>query len=81
MSFNVSEAMEWVSQYKNIWNEVESQLFEKLATGPIKGEGKYVLGKLKIWQERKKTNFQGQDVPYDMYCNATAGLKIDSVYK
>ena len=23
----------------------------------------------------------GQDVPYDMYCNATAVLKIDSAYK
>ena len=40
MSLNVSEALEWVLQYKNIWNEVESQLFEKLATGPMKGEGK-----------------------------------------
>ena len=81
MSFNVSEEKEWVSQYKKIWNEVESQLFEKMATGPIKGEGKYVYGKLKTWKERIKTNFHGQDVPYDMYCNATAVLKIDSVYK
>ena len=81
MSFNVSEAKEWVSQYKNIWKEVESQLFEKLATGPIKGEGKYVHSKLKMWQNRIKTNFYGQDVPYDMCCNATAVLKIDSVYK
>ena len=40
MSFNVSEANERVSQYKKIWNEIESQLFEKLATEPIKGEGK-----------------------------------------
>ena len=40
MSFSVSEAKEWVSQYKKIWNEIESQLFEKLATEPIKGEGK-----------------------------------------
>ena len=46
MSFNVSKAKEWVSPYKKIWNEVESQLFEKLATEPIKGEGKYVHGKL-----------------------------------
>ena len=45
MSFNVSEEKEWVSQYKKIWNEVESQLFEKLATEPIKG--KYVSGKKK----------------------------------
>ena len=79
MSFNVSEEKEWVSQYKKIWNEVESQLFEKLATEPIKG--KYVYGKLKTWKERIKTNFHGQDVPYDMYSNATAVLKTDSVYK
>ena len=40
MSFNVSEAKEWLSQYKKIWNEFKSQLFEKLVTEPIKGEGK-----------------------------------------
>ena len=51
MSFNVSEAPEWVFQYRNIWNEVESQLFEKLATGLIKGEGKYVHG----WKCGKNT--------------------------
>ena len=47
MSFNVSEEKEWVSQYKKIWNEVESQLFEKMVTEPIKREGRYVNGKLK----------------------------------
>ena len=52
MSFNVSEEKEWVSQYKKIWNEVESQLFEKMATEPIKREGRYVYGKLKMWKER-----------------------------
>ena len=57
MSFNVSEAREWVLQYRNIWNEVESQLFEKLATGPIKGKGKYVHGKLKMWKERVRQMF------------------------
>ena len=66
-------------QYRNIWNEVESQLFEKLATEPIKGM--HVRGKLKTWKESIKTNFHGQDVPYDMYCNTTAVLKIDSIYK
>ena len=29
MSCNVSEEKGWVSQYKKIWNEIESQLFEK----------------------------------------------------
>ena len=81
MSFNIFEAKEWVFQYKNIWNEVESQLFDKLATEPTKGEGKYVHRKLKIWKECIKTNSYGQDVPYDMYCNATTVLKIGSVYK
>ena len=79
MSFNASEEKEWTSQYKKIWNEVESQLFEKLATKPIKG--KYIRGKLETWKENIKTDFHGQDVPYDMYCNATAVLKIDSVNK
>ena len=79
MTFNVSEGKEWVSQYKMIWNEVESQLFEKLAAESIKGNN--VRGKLKIWKKDIKTNFNGQIIPYDMYCNATAVLKIDSVYK
>ena len=47
MSFNVSEEKEWVAQYKKIWNEVESLLYEKMATEPIKREGSYVHGKLK----------------------------------
>ena len=81
MSFNVSEATEWVLQYRNIWNEVESQLFEKLITEPIKGDGKYMHGKLKTWKDCIKTNFNGKDAPYDMYCKATAVLKIDSVHK
>ena len=75
--FNVSVEKEWTSQYKMIWNEVESQLFEKLATEPIKS--KYVRDKLKTWKESIKTNFNGEDVPYNTYCNATAMLKIDSV--
>ena len=48
-------------------------------TEPIKGNN--VRSKLKTWEKGIKTNFHGQIVPYDMYCNATAVLKIDSVYK
>ena len=81
MSFNVSQEKEWVSQYKKIFNEVESKLFENVGTGPAKGEDKYIDGNLKMWKERKKTNFHGQDVPYDMYYHPTAVLNIDSVYK
>ena len=50
MSFTVSGEKEWVSQYKKIWNEVKSQLFEKLVTEPVKG--KYIRGKLKTWKEK-----------------------------
>ena len=52
-----------------------------MVTEPIKREGRYVNGKLKMWKERIKTDFHGQDVPYSIYYNATAVLKIDSVYK
>ena len=57
MSFNVSEEEAWMSQYKKIWEEVESQLFEKLAAEPIKGNN--VRGKLKTWKKDIKTNFHG----------------------
>ena len=52
-----------------------------MATEQIKGKDRYVHGKLKTWKEHIKTNFHGQDFPYDMYCNATVVLKIDSLYK
>ena len=81
ISLNASKDKAWVAWHEMIWNEVESQLFEKLGTEPPKGEGKYVHVKLKTWKEHIKTTFHGQDVPHDMYCNATAVLKIDSVYK
>ena len=36
---------------------------------------------LKMWTEDFKTNFYGQDVPYDMYCYSKAVLRIGSAYK
>ena len=35
-------------------------------------------GKLKTWKER--ISFYGQDVTYNMYCNAAVVLKVDSLY-
>ena len=55
MSFNVSKEKEWMFQYKKIWNEIGSQLFEKLATEPIKGNN--VRGKLKTWGKKHKNKF------------------------
>ena len=54
---------------------------KKMATEPIKREDRYINGKLKTWKECIKTNFHGQDVPYEMHCNTTAVLRMDSVYK
>ena len=50
MSFNVSEEEAWKTQYKKIWNEVEAQLFQKMAIESIKRESRYVNGKLKTWK-------------------------------
>ena len=36
---------------------------------------------MKTWKEGIRTSFHGQDVPYNMHCNAATVLKIDSVYK
>ena len=36
---------------------------------------------MKTWKKDIKTNFNGRIVPYNTYCNGTAVLKIDSVYK
>lgn len=57
------------------------QLFEKLIIWPIKGDGKYIHGKLKREKNAIKTNFHGQDVLHDIYCIAKAVLKIESVYE
>ena len=81
MSFNASEEKVWQTQYKKIWNEAESLLFEKMLTEPIKKDSRCINSKLKTWKERIRTDFHGQDVPYNMHCNATIVLKIDSVYK
>ena len=67
--------------YQSIWNKAALQLFKKLTTEPVKGEGKYIHGKLKMWKERIKTKFHGQDVAYDIYCKAATVLRIDSACK
>ena len=51
MSFNIFEEKASRTRYEKIWNEAESQLFEKMATEPIKGEDRYVNGNLKTWKE------------------------------
>ena len=42
MLFNVSEVSKRVFQYRNIWNEVEFQLFEKFRIEPEKTQDKFL---------------------------------------
>ena len=81
MSFNVYRVPEWVFQYRNTWNEIESQVFEKLTTEPTKGESKCRHGNLKLWTKHIRKIFYGQDASCGMYWNQAAGLKIDCVYR
>ena len=47
----------------------------------MKGDSKYMRGRLKPWKERIRTNFLRQEVLYDIYYNATAAPRIASTYK
>ena len=47
--------------------------------GPV-NKDRYVNGKLKTWKEKITTNFHGMSVPHEERCEATAILKIESVY-
>ena len=38
-------------------------------------------GKLKMWREHIRTNFDGRNVPYYIYYNTTAVLKVNPVHK
>ena len=71
------------SEYLNI-KRFGVRLSHSYLKNDARTDGRYVNGELKTWKERIKTNFHGQDVPYNMHRNATAMqrlLKIDSVYK
>lgn len=57
--------------HQNISNEVGFELFKKLTTDPIRGKDK-----MKTCKQLIKTNFYGQDIPYDVQCNVTAVLKV-----
>ena len=50
---------EWALYHQNIWNKVEFQLCEKLTTEHVKGEGRYIHGKPKMWKEQVEKNPHG----------------------
>ena len=77
MSFDLNAHKDWVEKYKLVWDRAEQQIFQRLTKDPV-NKDRYVNGKLKTW--KITTNFHGKSVPHEERCEATAILKIDSVY-
>ena len=73
MSFNVSEEKEWVSQYKKIWNEVESQLFEKTGDRINKRRRQVSLWQVEKVEKTHKNKFSwsGRSIPYVLQFNGS----------
>ena len=79
MSFDLNAHKNWVEKCKLVWDRAEQQIFQRLTKDPA-NKDRYVYGKLKTWKEKITTNFHGKSVPHEKRCEATAILKIDSVY-
>ena len=80
MGFNLKDHEEWVNDYRKIWKAVEEQLFVTFTSEPLK-EGCYLNAKLNVYKDKIRTNFHGEEIPYNQYCKATAVLKVKLVYK
>ena len=59
---------------------MEDQLFVTFTSEPMK-EGYYLHGKVKVWKDKIRTDFQGKDILYNQCCEATTVLKVGSIYK
>ena len=80
MSFDMDDHQDWLEKYKLVWNQVEQQTSQSFTKDPV-NKDRYLNSKLKTWKDRINTNFHGKDVPYNTRCEATAILKIGSVYQ
>ena len=78
MGFKVSEDPSWMKTYEMIWKKVSELVNHSIEGDPTSN---WINPKLITWKEEIKTRFNGWDIPYDKYCDATGVLKIGSVYK
>ena len=63
MSFKVTDNKQ-LKKYKNIWEKVGDLSNIKFYSEPVYGDvDKYIKTKIKIYGDRRNTNFQGQKVP------------------
>ena len=79
MSIDLNAHKDCVEKYKLVWDRAEQQIFQRLTKDP-ENKDRYVNGKRKTWKEKITTIFYGKSVPHEERCEATAILKIDSVY-
>ena len=80
MGFDLDGYTEWVKQFKLIWNVIEKQMSQSLTKEPI-NKDRYINPKLKMYDGEIKTIFHNNPIPENQRCEATAILKIASVYK
>ena len=63
MSFKVTDK-KLLNKYNKIWGKVEELLNVKFESKPIYGEDdKYIKAKIKSYQDKVNTNFQGKKTP------------------
>ena len=63
MSFKVTDK-KLLNKYNKIWEKVEELLNVKFESKPIYGEDdKYIKAKIKSYQDKVNTNFQGKKIP------------------
>ena len=71
MSFRVSDN-KLLKKYNKIWEKISHLLNIEFDSEPVYGDGdKYIKTKIKIYEDRVNTNFQGKKVPKEnLHINA-----------
>ena len=80
MGFGLEYHEEWLTRYKKIWSLIEKQIFTSLTKSCV-NKDVYINPKIKQWNNEITTNFYNKGIPYNQHCEASAVLKIASVYR
>ena len=80
MSF-ATDDKEVYEKYNEIWNEVKKLLKLKFTVNPVRDD-KYIIAKLKIFQNVNMTTFTNNFTPIEKtHCSCISAIDIDSVLK
>ena len=64
MSFKVNDIKVLLKKYKKIWKKISNLMNIEFDSEPVYGDNdKYIKTKIKIYEDRVNTNFQGKKVP------------------